>query len=429
MNRLAELRAKRANVADTMNKLHQAADAEKRSFTADDDATWANCEAEIDKIDAEIRRHETLGRIGAPMPGELRAGGQEPQGDGQRGDSNPEEEYRVAFNTMLRRGIDFLDNEQRQLLAAHRSDGAQFRGLSEREQRAFAAGTGNVGGYTVPQDFRAQLEVALKAFGGMMGLADVMYTDTGATLPMPSFNYTGVKATIFSEGSASTADSSTPFSSVNLGAFTYRSPLLPVSYEFMQDSLFGEQYIIDALGRSLAWALNEHATTGDGSGKPRGWTIDAASGKVGTTGQTTTVIYDDLVDLVHAVDPAYRPAAKFQMHDSSIKVIRKIKDTAGRPIWTPSYDGGVTGDRPDRLLGFEIVTNQDMATMAANAKSIGFGDWKRYKIRIAKDVTLLRLNERYADQLQVAFLMFLRADARLLDAGTNPVKYYQNSAT
>jgi HK97 family phage major capsid protein len=67
--------------------------------------------------------------------------------------------------------------------------------------------------------------------------------------------------------------------------------------------------------------------------------------------------------------------------------------------------------------------------MAANAKSILFGRLDKYKLRLVKQATLLRLVERYADNLQVAFLLFARADGRLLDAGTNPVKYYANSAT
>lgn len=425
---IAELRAQRARVAKQMHELHELATKEERGFSADEQSNWANMEAEIDRIDNELRRLETIERIGAPEPTELRAGGRE-SATGTDDAAAREQEYRTAFGSFLRGGMEFLDPEQRQLMVGRRNDGSSFRGLSEREQRAFAAATGNVGGYTVPQDFRNQLEIAMKAFGGMMEAADVMYTDNGSTLPMPSFNYTNVKATIIAEGSASTADSSTPFGTANLGSFTYRSPLLPVSVEFLQDSSFGEGYIIEALSRSLAWGLNEHATIGTGSGQPRGITLDAVSGKVGTTGQTATVIYDDLVDLEHSVDPSYRRDAKFMMHDSSVKVLKKLKDTSGRPIWLPGYDAGIGKPMPDTILGYGIQVNQDMPVMAANAKSIVFGALKKYKLRIARDITVVRLVERYADQLQVAFLLFLRADGRLLDAGTNPVKYYQNSAT
>ena len=70
-----------------------------------------------------------------------------------------------------------------------------------------------------------------------------------------------------------------------------------------------------------------------------------------------------------------------------------------------------------------------MAAMAANAKSILFGDFTRYYVRIVLGMQLMRLVERYADALQIGFLAFMRADGNLLDAGTHPIVYYSNSAT
>jgi HK97 family phage major capsid protein len=428
---LAELRAQRSTVAKQMADLHELATKEDRAFSADEGSNWDKMEAEIDRIDAQIRRLETMGRIIAPEPRELRAGGTEQRGIGDNGGPPIDEEYGIAFRSFLRHGTDVLDDEQRVLMAARRGSlsDRQMARLTEREQRAFAAGTGNTGGFTVPQDFFNQLEVAMRAYGGMMELADVIRTDTGATLPMPTFNRVASKATIVGEGGAAVLDATTPFGSVNLGSFTYKTNMLPVSLEFLQDGAFGEGYIIDALARDIWWAINEHATIGTGAGQPRGITLDAVSGKVGVTGNTVTATYLDLVDLEHSVDPVYRRNGAFMMHDNSVRQLRKILDTAGRPIWLPGYESGVGVRQPDTLLGYRYAVNQDMPQMAANAKSILFGDFKKYKLRMARDVTMLRLVERYADILSVGFMAFARMDGRLLDAGTNPVKFYQNSAT
>jgi len=113
------------------------------------------------------------------------------------------------------------------------------------------------------------------------------------------------------------------------------------------------------------------------------------------------------------------------MNDNSLKVIKKLKDSQNRPLWLPGY---TTAD-PDTVNGFRYVINQDMADMAANAKSILFGRLDKYKVRLVRSAQMMRLTERYADYLQVGFITFLRADGDLLDAGTNPVKYYANSAT
>lgn len=420
MSDLQKLKDQRAEIVIQMRAMHETAEKEERGFTSDDDAKWNSLEAELEKLDERIKRSEKLGAASRVVPTELRAAGNflgEQQED-KGGDAANEKR---VFDKFLRVGIGELDQEERSFMMSRRD--------TSKEARAFSQGTGNTGGYTVPQDFRDQLEVALKAYGGMLQVADVMRTDTGATLPMPSFNYTNVLATIVGEGTTSSADASTPFGVANMNAFTYRSPILPVSYEFLQDSAFGEGFIVDALSGSIARALNAHFTGGTGTGQPRGILVDAVSGKVGTTGQTLSVIFDDLVDLVHSIDPAYRASGcKFMMHDGSLKIARKLKDTQGRPIFLPGYDG-LAGAMSDQLLGYDISINQDMPAMAASAKSILFGRFDKYKARLVKDVTIMRLVERYADNLQVAFLLFARADGRLLDAGTNPVKYYQNSAT
>lgn len=416
---LQQLKDQRAEVVSQMRTMHEAAEREERGFTSDEDAKWAAMTADLEKFDDRIRRAEMLAKETAVVPSELRAAskltGTEPAAEEASGTETR------AFDRYLREGMAGLSQEERQIM--------QGRLSQDKEMRALAQGVGGAGGYTVPQSFRDKLEIALKAFGGMLAVADVMRTDTGATLPMPTFNYTNVVATIVGENTQGGLDSSSPFGVAPLGAFTYRSPILPVSYEFLQDSAFGEDFIIGALSDSIGRALNAHFTNGTGTGQPRGIMTDAVSGKVGATGQTTSVVSDDLIDLVHAIDPAYRKSgSQFMMNDNSLKVIRKLKDAQGRPIFLPGYDG-MAGEMSDQVLGYNVSINQDMPVMAANAKSIVFGRLDKYKARLVKDVTIMRLTERYADNMQVAFLLFARADGRLLDAGTNPVKYYQNSAS
>ena len=91
----------------------------------------------------------------------------------------------------------------------------------------------------------------------------------------------------------------------------------------------------------------------------------------------------------------------------------------GAPLWQP----GMAAGQPDTIMGYQYVINQSMTTPATAVKSILFGDFSKYIIRDCRDVTLVRLDERYADYHQVGFLAFARSDGDLLDAGTRPVKY------
>jgi HK97 family phage major capsid protein len=179
------------------------------------------------------------------------------------------------------------------------------------------------------------------------------------------------------------------------------------------------------LATRLGRIWNQHFTTGTGTSQPQGIVTGASVGKTGLTGQTLTVIYDDLIDLITSVDPAYlNGSEEFMLSNASLAVVRKLKDTQGHPLWQPSIQVGV----PNTLVGYPVVINQDMPVMAANAKSVLFGNFtEAYLRRIVNDVQIVRLNERYADFLQVGFFGFARAGGTVQRTGA--VKAYQNSAT
>jgi len=86
------------------------------------------------------------------------------------------------------------------------------------------------------------------------------------------------------------------------------------------------------------------------------------------------------------VDPAYRRMAEWMFHDSTLKAIKKLKDSEGRPLWAP----GIAVREPNTILGYPYVVNNDMPVMAADAKSILFGDFSNYFIRDVLGVQLLR---------------------------------------
>jgi HK97 family phage major capsid protein len=135
----------------------------------------------------------------------------------------------------------------------------------------------------------------------------------------------------------------------------------------------------------------------------------------------TAIISDEVIDLIHSVDPAYRPNASFMMHDVVLAAIRKLKEqTTNAYIWQPGLQAGV----PDRLLGYRYTVNQSMSsTFTTGQKLVLFGDLSKYLIRDVSTIRLVRLEERYADTDQIAFIAFMRTDGNLLDAGTRPVKW------
>jgi HK97 family phage major capsid protein len=61
--------------------------------------------------------------------------------------------------------------------------------------------------------------------------------------------------------------------------------------------------------------------------------------------------------------------------------------------------------------------------IASGNKTVIYGALRKFKIRDVSAIRMRRLVERYADSDQEAFVMFMRSDANLVDAGTHPIKY------
>lgn len=294
------------------------------------------------------------------------------------------------------------------------------------EERAALTGlqsSTTTGGYTVADETMRSLEVALLAYGAMRQTSTVLRTATGGPLPIPTTNDTANKGVIIAENVTSTELEMT-FGQLVLDAWKYSSKYILASMEFLQDtSINANEFLGGALGTRIARITNDHFTTGTGS-QPNGIVTAATTSGI-TTASNGVISYDNLVDVEHSVDPAYRVNGRWMMHDSALKIIKKTKvlqfsgDTGGVPLWMP----GLAAGQPDTILGYPYGINQSMAATGAGTKSLLFGQLDKYIIRDVRDVVVVRLDELFALLGQVAFLALSRHDGDLLDAGTNPVKY------
>jgi HK97 family phage major capsid protein len=296
--------------------------------------------------------------------------------------------------------------------------------------------TGSEGGFTVQSDVATSVLDALKAYGGMRDVSTIIRTEKGTPMSFPTSDGTSEVGELIAENTTATA-ADIAFGTKALGVYKFSSKIVAVPFELLQDSsvdveAFVQGRMITRLGR----ITNALFTTGTGSGQPTGVVTAAGTGvtAANSTSQVTAIIYDSVIDLIHSVDPAYRAQgnARFMMNDASVKVLRKVKDTAGRPIFVPGFDGNSGGaalSAPDTLAGYGISINQDMAVMAAGAKSIAFGDFSHYHIRDAMDISMFRFTDSAYTKLgQVGFLAWMRSGGNLVDVG-GAVKLFVNAAS
>lgn len=404
---LREERAKLVADAQAILKQEKMSPEDERKF----DALMADADAKKAEIDRHQRAMDAAQEMGQRI--EQRAGREHISKD------QAEEEarnVRDAYASWMRYGISGLTAEDREILSRRFVNDPRMGGVPGI-RNAQSVGSGSGGGYTVPDEQMASIVEAMKAFGGMRQVSTVMTTGTGADLPIPTDNDTSVVGEIITENSDNN-DGDVTFGQVVMQAFLYSSKIIKVSRQFLQDTSVAnlEAYINRKIAQRIGRIQNTHFTTGDGSSKPRGVVTASTLGK--TAAGAAAITYDEIVDLLHSVDPAYQANGRYMLNFATLGLVRKLKDSANMPIWAAMANG-----MPDTILGRPYIINQDMPAATTGLKSVLYGDFSNYHIRDAGGVVLLRLEERYAEKLQVGFLGFLRSDGDLVDAGTNPVKH------
>jgi HK97 family phage major capsid protein len=384
------------------------------------DARHDTIMAEFDKIGALIEREQRFAdaekrladRAEAERAAKRPIPGSTEEARGQ--DEGAAPEYRDVFYKFLSNGasLDELTAEERKVLKA----GVVH---PEKEKRVQTVGTTTAGGYTVPVELANTLVKSMKAWGPMYDedICTVITTSAGNSIKIPTIDDTAVAAVKKTgEGSALTDDGSTDatFGQKSLDSYGYDTKFVRFSLELSRDSIFNMEALLgELLGERLGRIANSELTTADGVGDPNGIVTASTLGK--TAAATAAVTYDEIIDLVHSVDPAYRgaPKVRFMFNDLTLAALRKLKDAEGRYIWTA---GDVQNGVPGTILGYRYSINQAMANLATGAKTMLFGDFGKYFVRKVGTPTIGVLRERFWPDLGIAGLIYF--DGELSDTAS-----------
>lgn len=429
MPTVKQLQEERAPVGALIRQMADKINAERRDFTNEERKTWDQANKDFDALTAQIDAarasefvDDEFGRRDDPstLPGN------EDTVPRRRGD-NREEANNVAQATAIQAwvfrslGLELTDQHKRacQVTGISPSRGQMDIKLPRRpESRAMSVGSNSGGGYSVPPGFIPSLEKALKQYAAVRTVATVFRTDDGRSTPQPTTDDTG------NVGERLGENTEVDYQDVTLGvvtfsAYKYSSKMVKLSQELLDDSALDFAMEFGTiLGERIARKQAVDFTTGTGSSQPQG--IVTASTLGVTAASATAIAPDEIISLIHSVDPAYRQSPSFalMMADTTLAAIYKLKDGNGRYLYTPDANGGL-----GRIRGVPVVINPQMASIATGNKTVLAGDFSKFKIRDVNTVRFRRLEERYAELDQVGFIAFMRSDSHLMDAGTHPVKH------
>jgi HK97 family phage major capsid protein len=406
------LRERRANVWEQAKTLADRAADENRSFNGEEQGSWDTLNAELDALDKRIK---------AVIDGEQRA-------------KDTEEAFsKLEGKTQVRdgdRGTDAESAEVVQLRSILKGEPGAAKGMEVNptgrvDFRTLSKLTAGAGGNAVKTSFYDQLVANLIETSSVLQAGvTILRTQSGESMQVPKTTSHSTAAIVAEAGTIGTSDP--VFAQASLGAFKY-GVMVQLSKELVDDeSVDLQSYLAMETGRALGNAFGAHLVTGTGTGQPRGILTDTTLGVTTGTGVAGVPTADNLLDLYYSVIAPYRNArsAAFLMKDTTVGALRKVKDTTGQYLWQPALTQGA----PDLINGVPVLTDPYMPATAVNAKSVVFGDFSRYFVRLVGGIRFERSDEFAFSTDLITYRALLRGDGALMDT-TGALKHIVGAAT
>lgn len=386
MSKILELREMRAKAWEGAKAFLDSKRGDDGILSAEDTATYDKMEADVLALGKEVERLERQAAIDAEMAKATSipitnkpAGEHSDEKTGRASNA-----YKSSFWKAMRNGD-----------------------ITPEIRNALQVGIDTKGGFLVPEEFEATLIDGLQEENVIRKLAHVI--TTGGDHQIPVIATKGTASWVAEEGAIPESDDS--FGRITLGAFKLATTI-KVSEELLNDSVFNiENYLAQGFATRLGSKEEEAFIVGDGAGKPTGIFNATGGGELGVTAASATAItLDEILDLFYSLKAPYRRNASFLMNDSTVKALRKLKDSTGQYIWQAS----VKENEPDTILGRPVHTSSYAPAIAAGAKTVAFGDFKYLWIADREGRTFKRLDELYAITGQVGFVATQRVDGKII---------------
>jgi HK97 family phage major capsid protein len=236
------------------------------------------------------------------------------------------------------------------------------------EQRAAVNGSAAIPTQTLNQIFRYIEESPI------LSSIDLTYIPGNVTLPVEG----SVADAAWVAMATSATDSADVVDSISLGAHKLIKTLeITADVEAMSISAF-EAWIVGKLGEKMQKALDAAVFNGTGSNQPTGIlkTLSTATG----TFTKAKAKYSDLIAIIAALSSGPAKNAKFAMPRKLFFTdVIGIEDQSGQPV----CHADVTSPAKYNILGYPVILDDNIPT-----DNIIFGDFKAYKMNIAKAPTI-----------------------------------------
>ena len=357
-----------------------------RRLTAEEEAQWDRYNARIDGLAAEI---ETL--------------------EARHRDETEAGQLREAQSFAYGRAPDYAAEQQALRAWANGAGPSQLhvdirgamrerellrQGASPSELRVMNWDTGSSASVVPTSLSRSMYSVMEAEISALRMPTTRVVTDSGETMDFGAVTTNSIATQVAGQGT--TIAGTDPV----LGKLTLTpdkfGELIRVSNEVLSDAgVDMANLLAQQVGRAVSRRVNQQIAE-----QLIGGAVTGANGTVATGGSLITPGYEALVNLQYSVNSANRNSgnAAWVGLDSTAGTLRKLRDgnggTLGSPIWQPSVQTGIAGQRqPDELLGHPFFTDPNIAAQGSDAKVLFYGDWNAFYARFVGGGPVIERND------------------------------------
>jgi HK97 family phage major capsid protein len=282
--------------------------------------------------------------------------------------------------------------------------------VDERVMNALIEGDDALGGFTVPEDFRAEVIKATAGFTVVRqaGARVVPTSRNGITFPTINRGTDPYSSDLttgddnwkgegyVTGGTAPTPQDKPTFGQERIPVHTWQPDPIELTMELLDDTAVPLDSILATLIGEVKGLDEDNAFLfGDGVGKPEGIAI-AGAATVDLGPNSTVIAYDGLVDLYTTLPAQYRNNGVFIFNSNTLGALMKLEDGAGNPIFPANAPPGTLIQRPFYVSEFMPDFSETGATVC-----IIFMEARHYIIAERRDLTITRLVERYAPNVAI----------------------------
>lgn len=166
-------------------------------------------------------------------------------------------------------------------------------------------------------------------------------------------------------------------------------------------------YVVRKVAQSIAEFLEKELIKGT-EGKMNG--IESTTNVI-TSENVGKIVADDLIEVQMAVPEVYQKDAAWIMNKKAFKSLRKLKTTDGEYLLTKDLANGFGW----MLLNKPVYITESADEVATGNKPLFYGDYKGLALKLAQNVEIQILMEKFATQHAIGVVGYIEADSKMVD--------------